>query len=70
MLTAPIVVRKINNHLFDVFFGEQGWESGWARVTVSPDTKNKRMFVKQVSGDVIPAQTFKGIIQKFNKAKE
>ena len=32
-MSHNIIIRHINKHLFDVFYGEEGWED-WARFRV------------------------------------
>ena len=32
-MSHNIVIRHINKHLFDVFYGEEGWED-WARFRI------------------------------------
>jgi hypothetical protein len=43
------VIRKVNNHTFDVFYGQQGWED-WARFHV----ENNRLHVVQCPKQLPP----------------
>lgn len=59
-LGQDLVVKKVG-HIIDVFFGKDSWKPH-ARFTVKRTLRGN--FLSQVSGDKVPQNIFKQVIEK------
>ena len=59
-LGQDLVVKKVG-HIIDVFFGKDGWKPH-ARFMVKRTVRGN--FLSQVSGDKVPQNIFKQVIEK------